>query len=303
MNADDLVSPVPPKAYKDLDFLNSPAARNIRVLCEMTEPRERFFREKILHTVVMFGSARIVHADQAKADLADFVGKLEGRGESELTKDEAHHLALLKARVKASPYYQAAVDLAHALTKWSMSLEDQRKRFFVCTGGGPGIMEAGNRGAWEAGGRSLALGISLPFEQGLNKWATPETSFEFHYFFVRKYWFFYMAKALIVFPGGFGTMDELFEVLTLIQTEKTRKHVPVVLFGKDFWNSVINFNALVEWGVISPGDVHLFHIVDSVEETLKIIEADFAEHFFKDPNPGESPQKPGRPGRLLPSEV
>jgi uncharacterized protein (TIGR00730 family) len=303
MNADDLIPPTPSKAYKDSDFLNGPAARNIRVLCEMTEPRERFMREKILHTVVMFGSARIVHESQAKSELAAYEKQLEGRSEAEYTEAEANHLALLRARVKASPYYQAAVELAQELTRWSMSLEDQRKRFFVCTGGGPGIMEAGNRGAWEAGGRSIALGISLPFEQGLNKWATPETSFEFHYFFVRKYWFFYLAKALIVFPGGFGTMDELFEVLTLIQTEKTRKHVPVVLFGKDFWNSILNFNALVEWGVISPGDVNLFHIVDSVEETLDIIRKDFEENFFRDPNPGESPQKPSRKGPYLANEA
>jgi uncharacterized protein (TIGR00730 family) len=192
-------------------------------------------------------------------------------------------LAFLRRQQRLASYYQAARELAHRLAHWSKSLP-RRKQFLVCSGGGTGIMEAANRGAYEAGARSLALGISLPFEQGVNVYATPELSFEFHYFFIRKFWFFYLSKALIAFPGGFGTLDELFEMLTLIQTRKAKKHVPIILFGSEFWSEVVNFEALAKWGTISPEDISLFKMVDTVDEAMTVIEKDFAENYLLEPD-------------------
>jgi len=259
----------PPKAYKNDDFLNSSEARKIRVLCEMTEPEKRFRAENIEDTIVMFGSARIRPMAQAKAELAKVEADVQGK--RRLSSKDEQRMAHALAGVRAAPYYQATVDLARELTTWSMGLKNKKRRFIVCSGGGPGIMEAANRGAREAGGASIGLGISLPFEQGINEYVTHDLKFEFHYFFVRKYWFVYLAKSLIAMPGGFGTMDELFETLTLIQTHKIAKKVPIVLFGAEFWNSVINFQSLVEWGVISPSDLDLFRIIDSVQEARDYI--------------------------------
>ena len=188
-----------------------------------------------------------------------------------LTEEETLEVMRARAHVKNAPFYEAARELAREMTAWSMALPDKKRRFIVCSGGGPGIMEAANRGAKEAGGASIGLGISLPFEQSLNPYITRDLQFEFHYFFVRKYWFIYLAKALVVFPGGFGTMDELFETLTLIQTQKLQKTLPVILFGSDFWNKVINFDAFIEYGTISRKDLDLFKIVDSVEEAKEYL--------------------------------
>ena len=267
----------PIKAYKDLNFLNSDGARNIRVLAEMTEPGIRFTEEQVKDTIVLFGSARIVPAEVAEAQLA----KVQAEISDQPTTEEKRALHLAQSAVKAAPYYNMAVDLAEELTKWTMSLtpEDQH-RFMICSGGGPGIMEAANRGAHKAGGKSIGLGISLPFEQGVNEYVPKNLQFEFHYFFVRKYWFVTMAKALVAFPGGFGTLDELFETLTLVQTGKTAEKPVIVLFGSEFWNSVVNFDSLVEWGTISPEDLDLFTVVDTVEEARDSIIEQLTERYL-----------------------
>ncbi|MGC9453134.1 MAG: TIGR00730 family Rossman fold protein [Oceanipulchritudo sp.] len=262
--SDKIAESWPLKAYKNLEFLNSPEARRIRILCELDETERRFKQENIEDTIVMFGSARTIPPGEARKRLTGLEKKLAGK--KRLSGADKRELHQARARVKNAPYYESARQLSHELTKWSMSLPDRRKRFIVCSGGGPGIMEAANRGAREAGGASIGLGISLPFEQSLNPYITRDLQFEFHYFFVRKYWFIYLAKALVVFPGGFGTMDELFETLTLIQTHKVEKKLPIVLFGKEFWDDLIDFDAFVEWGVISPEDLELFQVIDTVEE-------------------------------------
>jgi uncharacterized protein (TIGR00730 family) len=269
----------PIKAYKDLNFLNSEAARNIRVLCEMTEPGLRFAEEKIKDTIVLFGSARIVPTAVAQAKLEEAQASIADSDHPSAAEKRALHKA--QSAVKAAPYYNMAVELAEALTKWSMNLpEKDLRRFIICSGGGPGIMEAANRGAHNAGGKSIGLGISLPFEQGVNEYIPDVLHFEFHYFFVRKYWFVLLAKALVAFPGGFGTMDELFETLTLVQTKKITDAPPIVLFGSEFWNSVVNFDALVEWGTISPEDLDLFKIVDTVEEARDYIIEQLTARFL-----------------------
>ena len=269
----------PVKAYKNLDFLNQDSARNIRVLCEMTEPGLRFAQEKVEDTIVLFGSARLKSMEAAKQQLAA-AETVIARSKTPSAEDK---ILLQRARcaVKAAPYYDAAVELSASLTKWSMSLPGKdQDRFVICSGGGPGIMEAANLGAHNVGGKSIGLGISLPFEQGVNEYIPDELKFEFHYFFVRKYWFVLLAKALVAFPGGFGTLDELFETLTLVQTKKVNKLPPMILFGSEFWNSVVDFDALVEWGTISPEDLHLFKIIDSVEEAHDYIVQCLTERFL-----------------------
>ncbi len=235
------MSAKPQRAYRNREFLNSPEARSIRVQCELIETEKRFREQEVANTIVFFGSARTPSPEKADGE----------------------------ADVQQVARYQAARELSNRLTVWSSKLSDAEKRLVICSGGGPGIMEAANRGAQEAGGKSVALGISLPFEQGVNEYATSELSFEYHYFFVRKFYFLYHAKALVVFPGGFGTMDELFETLTLIQTKKLAKKVPIVLYDKEFWDSIINFGQFVRWGVVSPEDLDLFSFADSVDEAYE----------------------------------
>ena len=256
----------PEKAYKNLDFLNSADARHIRVLCEFVEPQSRFRKLRVRDTIVFFGSARTLPPDVAREQF-DAARALVDKGQP---PSEENIVALRKAEraVAHARYYGDAQELATRLTQWSMNLPKSSHRFVICSGGGPGIMEAANRGALEAKGKTVALNISLPFEQAGNPYQSPELAFEFHYFFVRKFWFVYLAKAFVVFPGGFGTMDELFEVLTLVQTEKSAKPMPIVLYGKGYWQEVINFDALVEWGTISANDLNLFHLCDSVEEAF-----------------------------------
>lgn len=271
--------PNPQKAYKNLDFLNSPAARSIRVQCELTEPAIRFKKHRVQNTISIFGSARIPSAEEAAIRLAKI--EEETKGLNTLTPSQQMALDLARGFSRGSRYYEDTRRLAYELTRWSMETIDKPKnRFYVCSGGGPGIMEAVNRGAYEAGGKSVSLGISLPFEQHLNRYSEDELSFEFHYFFIRKYWFFYLAKALVCCPGGFGTMDELFEMLTLLQTHKAKKYVPVVLYGKQFWEELINFDTLVKWGVISPGDLNLFKICDSVEEARDYLIQELTNHYL-----------------------
>jgi uncharacterized protein (TIGR00730 family) len=269
----------PLKAYKNLDFLNSDPARNIRILCEMTEPGLRFAKQNVEDTIVLFGSARTKPIVIAERELA--VIKSAIKDPENLTVEEKRSLQQAECAIKSAPYYDAAVQLSESLTRWSMSLsKDHQRRFLICSGGGPGIMEAANLGAHNAGGKSIGLGISLPFEQGVNEYIPKELQFEFHYFFVRKYWFVLLAKALVAFPGGFGTMDELFETLTLVQTKKVEEVPPIVLFGSEFWNDVCDFDALVKWGTISPGDVDLFKIVDTVEEAHDYIVDCLTERFL-----------------------
>ena len=269
----------PLKAYKNLDFLSSDPARNIRILCEMTEPGLRFAKQNVEDTIVLFGSARTKPIAIAERELA--VIKSAIKDPENLTVEEKRSLQQAECAIKSAPYYDAAVQLSESLTRWSMSLsKDHQRRFLICSGGGPGIMEAANLGAHNAGGKSVGLGISLPFEQGVNEYIPKELQFEFHYFFVRKYWFVLLAKALVAFPGGFGTMDELFETLTLVQTKKIEEVPPIVLFGSEFWNDVCDFDALVKWGTISSEDVDLFKIVDTVEEAHDYIVDCLTERFL-----------------------
>lgn len=258
------------KAYENLDFLNSPAARTIRVHCEMLEPYYRLYPYSIRKTVVFFGSARTLPQADADENLAR-----ERRKVTELPLTDAEkklRIAAAERNVANAHYYEAARRLAFDLTQWSNEqFGNPGDRFYVCSGGGPGIMEAANRGAYEAGGKSLGLGINLPFEQKPNPFITPELDFEFRYFFVRKYWFLYLAHALIAFPGGFGTMDELFEMLTLVQTRKTPKKIPIILFGREFWEKIINFDVFLELGYISPEDLKLFRYFDKVEDAREYI--------------------------------
>jgi len=254
------------KAYKNLDFLNSRDARTLRILSEYLEPLARFRRYHVTDTVVFYGSARAVPAEEAVA-----AGKPAGA---------------------LSRYYDDARTLARMLTTWSKSLQDSKHRFIVCSGGGPGIMEAANRGASEASGISIGLGISLPKEPINNRFITRELAFEFHYFFMRKFWFVYLAKALVVFPGGFGTMDELFELLTLVQTHKVDRPLPIVLHGKDFWDEVINFDALVRWGTIGEADLSLFRVTRTPEEAFEYLRTELERNFAVGNGPASGQDSP-----------
>jgi uncharacterized protein (TIGR00730 family) len=279
-------------AYANLDFLNSPDGRVLRILSEYLEPLARFRRERIQDTVVFFGSARFANMSTARSNLqllekpgsrqpappheqpATLEGALEGR-------ESLLKLRRAQAAVEMARYYEEARKLAYMLTKWSMKLPFKRHRFVVTSGGGPGIMEAANLGASEAGGKTIGLNINLPFEQFPNRYITPELNFEFHYFFMRKYWFAYLAKALVIFPGGFGTLDELFEILTLAQTEKLAKKIIVVIYGREYWNKVINLDALVDAGTISPDDRDLFCFVDSPQEGFQVLTEGLAKYHMQ----------------------
>ena len=254
----------PPKAYENLDFLHSRAGRPVRIVSEYLQPEARFNATHVRDTIVIFGSARAPSPEQSQAWSA--------AGEAPPSQ-------------KLARYYEETRELSARLTEWSKNLGREDRRFVVCTGGGPGIMEAANRGASEARGINVGLGISLPFEQSNNSYATRQLSFEFHYFFMRKYWFVYLAKAMVVMPGGFGTMDELFEVLTLLQTRKLKKPIAMVLYGADFWDRVVNFDALAEYGVISPDDLKLFHRSDSVDDAFQYVTRELTQHHLSDPTP------------------
>jgi uncharacterized protein (TIGR00730 family) len=256
-----------PLPYQNPQFLNSPDGRILRILSEYVEPLARFRREQIQDTVVFFGSARFHSPNTAEGRLTE----VRGNGAGLAADQQAGDMKRALAAVDMARYYEDSRKLAYMLTQWSTQIPAKRRRFVVTTGGGPGIMEAANLGAHEAGGKTIGLNINLPFEQSPNPYITPELNFEFHYFFMRKFWFAYLSKALVIFPGGFGTLDELFEILTLAQTEKLAKKILVVIYGSEYWNKIINFQAMADAGVISPQDVDLFKIVDSPEEGFEYL--------------------------------
>jgi uncharacterized protein (TIGR00730 family) len=271
-----------PLAYKNEPFLNSPDGRILRILAEYQEPLARFRREQIQDTVVFFGSARFQGGEAAQTHL-EAVKKNAGVAAA---KQHEQEMKRALAAVDMARYYEDARKLAFLLTEWSIQIPARRRRFVVTTGGGPGIMEAANLGAHEAGGKSIGLNINLPFEQNPNSYITPSLNFEFHYFFMRKFWFAYLAKALVIFPGGFGTIDELFEILTLAQTDKLAKKILVVIYGSEYWHRIMNFQAFVDAGTVSAADLDLFKFVDSPQDAFTFLRDGLTEHHL-----GGSPRK------------
>ena len=280
-----------PLAYENLSFLNSADGRLIRIVSEYTEPLARFRRERIQDTVVFFGSARFRGREEADHELE----LLENTGSAqpapsheqparapEIAAGQATDLQLKRAEaaVEMARYYEDARRLAGLLTNWAKQIPSERARFVVTSGGGPGIMEAANRGAYEAGGKTIGMNIRLPFEQHPNPYITPALNFEFHYFFMRKLWFAYLAKALVVFPGGFGTLDEMFEILTLAQTQKLAKKITVVVYGSEYWKKIFNLDALVDTGAISPKDLDLFQFADTPEQAFELLRKGLMENYL-----------------------
>ena len=259
--------------YYNKEFLGSPDARSVRLLAEYYGPLQSFKRNKIQDTIVFFGSARLKSKEDAELVLAS--------APKNLSKNDR---AVLDTDLDMSRYYEAARELAFKMTKWSKKLNNKKKRFIVTSGGGPGIMEAANRGATEAKGLAVGLSISLPFEQAGNPFISDDLEMNFHYFFMRKFWFLYLAKAMVVWPGGFGTLDEVMETLTLIQTNKLRKQIPIVLFDSDFWNNVVNWDFLVDKGVISRSDLDLFQICDTVDDAYKYLTKKITATHLRGPN-------------------
>jgi uncharacterized protein (TIGR00730 family) len=274
-------------AYKNEPFLSSPDGRILRILAEYQEPLARFRREQIQDTVVFFGSARFQGADAARKNLA----ALEKNDAQAPASQRDQKLKDALAAVDMARYYEDARRLAHMLTEWSIQIPARRRRFVVTTGGGPGIMEAANLGAHQAGGKSIGLNINLPFEQNPNQYITPSLNFEFHYFFMRKFWFAYLAKALVIFPGGFGTIDELFEILTLAQTDKLAKKILVVIYGSEYWHRIMNFQAFVDAGTVSPNDLNLFKFVDSPEDAFSFLRDGLTAYHLGGPPKKEKEQE------------
>ncbi len=255
------------KAYKNEGFLNSQPARSLRILSEYLEPQWRFEELRIRDTIVVFGSSRILSREDALAQL-------------EAVRQKGGDVKAAEKRVELSRYYEETRELAARLTKWSKGLEGTDRRFVICSGGGPGIMEAANRGASEAKGENIGLNISIPLEQNENPYITRRLAFEFHYFFMRKYWFAYLAKAFVIMPGGFGTLDEFMEILTLIQTRRIRKKCAVILYGSDYWDQILRFDPLVEYGTIDPEDLRLFHRSDTVDDSFHYLTSWLSEHVL-----------------------
>ena len=280
-----------PLAYENSGFLNSSDGRLIRIVSEYMEPLARFRRERIQDTVVFFGSARFRGREEADHELE----LLENTGSTqpapsheqparapEIAAGQATELQLKRAEaaVEMARYYEDARRLAGLLTNWAKQIPSRAARFVVTSGGGPGIMEAANRGAYEAGGKTIGMNIRLPFEQHPNPYITPALNFEFHYFFMRKLWFAYLAKALVVFPGGFGTLDEMFEILTLAQTQKLAKKITVVVYGSEYWKKIFNLDALVDTGAISPKDIDLFQFADTPEQAFELLRKGLTENYL-----------------------
>jgi len=273
-----------PVAYQNEGFINSPDGRILRILAEYQEPLARFRREQIQDTVVFFGSARFQGSEAAAQNLTAVQQNQAASSPIQFQQE----LKRAQAGVDMARYYEDARKLAHMLTKWSIQIPARRHRFVVTTGGGPGIMEAANRGAHEAGGKSIGLNIQLPFEQYPNQFISPALNFQFHYFFMRKFWFAYLAKGLVIFPGGFGTMDELFEILTLAQTDKLAKKILVIIYGSEYWNRIINFQAFVDAGTVSPEDLDQFKIVDDPDEAFDFLRDGLTKYHL-----GGTPKKQG----------
>ncbi len=267
------------KAYKDVEFLNSPDARTVRILSEFLEPARRFRMEGIRHTIVFFGSARTKSHAEARQAVLSIEKKLRtARGKKKEQCEQEYEAALND--LEMSKYYEDCVELSRLLTEWSKKLHHNH-RFVVCSGGGPGIMEAANKGAYLAKGRTIGLNISLPFEQYANRYISPKLNFEFHYFFMRKLWFVYLGKALVVFPGGFGTFDELMEVLTLLQTKKVHKKMTVLVYGRDYWSKIINFEELVRRRMIDPKDMKLFAFADTPKEAFDYLTKELTKNYIE----------------------
>jgi uncharacterized protein (TIGR00730 family) len=280
-----------PLAYENPGFLNSADGRLIRIVSEYIEPLARFRREQIQDTVVFFGSARFRGREEADhaLELLENTGSTRPAPSSEqpasvpqIEAGEATELQVKRAvaAVEMARYYEDARRLSGMLTRWAKTIPSRRSRFVVTSGGGPGIMEAANRGAYEAGGKTIGLNIRLPFEQRPNPYITPALNFEFHYFFMRKLWFAYLSKALVVFPGGFGTLDEMFEILTLTQTRKLAKKITVVIYGSEYWKKVFNLEVLVERGAISPKDIELFEFADTPEQAFEMLRRGLTENYL-----------------------
>src|ERR1039458_6521588 len=281
-----------PLAYENPSFLNSADGRLIRIVSEYLEPLARFRKEQIQDTVVFFGSARF----QCREEADHALELLENTGSTQPAPSEEQPASIPQivegtastlqrkravAAVEMARYYEDARRLAQLLTHWAKTIPSRRHRFVVTSGGGPGIMEAANRGAHEANGKTIGLNIRLPFEQSPNPYITPSLNFEFHYFFMRKLWFAYLSKALVVFPGGFGTLDEMFEILTLAQTHKLAKKITVVIYGSEYWKKVFNLEALVDTGTISPKDIELFQFADTPEEAFEMLKTGLTANYLE----------------------
>lgn len=267
---------MPELAYHDPKFMESLAARPLRILAEYLDPLKRLRQANVGDTIVMFGSARLQPRDQALKDLQ----KVKQHARRRRTPEWRRKIAVARSIVHMSRYYEEARELSRRVTSWAMTLGTEPKRFVICSGGGPGIMEAANRGAAEAGGSSIGLSIQLPHEQWPNPYISPELNFCFHYFFMRKLWFAQMAKALIVFPGGFGTMDELWEMLTLLQTGKLSSHHLILIYGREYWDKVLNWRHMVRTGTISEREYKLLRFSDSVDDAFEQIRGDLEEHHL-----------------------
>jgi uncharacterized protein (TIGR00730 family) len=263
-------------AYQDPRFMESLAARPLRILAEYFDPLTRLRREKVADTIVMFGSARIHSRETAQRELKEVRVRARGRR----SPHWADRIRLAKSLVEMSRYYEEARELSRRITAWSMTLGMHPKRFVICSGGGPGIMEAANRGAADAGGSSIGLSIQLPHEQSPNPYITEDLNFCFHYFFMRKLWFAQMAKALIVFPGGFGTMDELWEMLTLLQTGKLSSHHLILIYGRKYWDKVLNWRQMVRTGTINEREYKLLQFSDNVDDAFDRVRAEMEEHHL-----------------------
>jgi hypothetical protein len=277
-----------PLAYLNEEFLETAEARPIRILSEYLEPLQRFKQQKIQDTVVFFGSARVDSRERAERAMAT----LRARGARDADLQYQTELSKTSKALEWARYYEEARELARLLAAWSTTLQSENHRFVVTSGGGPGIMEAANRGAREGGGKTIGLNIRLPFEQDANPYITDGLRFEFHYFFMRKFWFAYLAKALVIFPGGFGTCDELFEILTLVQTDKLSKQIGVILYGSHYWDQVLSFGPMAEWGAIAEADLELLHRADSPSDAFEQLQGHLIAHHLE-PSTAQEAAAPG----------